>query len=356
MNSENVSDIKSSEMLGLARAAGRKVTALGGGTGLSTLLLGLKEYTENVTAIVTVTDDGGGSGMLRHEFGVLPPGDIRNCLLALANTSTTMSNLLNYRFKEGSLCGQNFGNLFLLALNNVYGSFENAVSRMHEILAVTGKVLPVTADSCDISALFEDGSRIIGESKITEAKKKNGLAISDIRLEPTAKALPNVLEAIGDSDIIVLGPGSLYTSVIPNLLVEGVADAVRRSPALKIFVMNIMTQEGETTGFSAAKHVEEIYRIAGKGLIDICLCNTEPINEKTIRRYAGENSEQIIPSEAELDSMGLITACADMLSHSGDTARHDPLKLAWNIMDISRTFRPRMDGRAEYEDFILGMV
>ena len=236
-----------------ARVSGRRVTAIGGGTGLSTLLLGLKEYTDNITAIVTVTDDGGGSGVLRREFGMLPPGDIRNCILSLANTSTTMNQLLNYRFTDGTLKGQSFGNLFLLALCGVCGSFEAAVERMGQFLAVTGRVLPVTGSDVTLEALFEDGSTVRGETSITAAKKESGLRIDQISLRPQSpRALDSVIQAIEQAELIVLGPGSLYTSLIPNLLVDGVSEAIERSSALKIYVLNIMTQEGETEGYTAA--------------------------------------------------------------------------------------------------------
>ena len=197
------------DLLRAARAAGRKVAAIRQRvTGLSTLLLGLKEYTDNITAIVTVTDDGGGSGVLRDEYGMLPPGDIRNCLLALANTSDAMNELLNYRFPDGSLKGQSFGNLFLLALNGVCGSFQTAVARMNDFLAVTGQVLPVTTSNVHLRAQFEDGSQVEGETAITRAKKRNNLVIQKIWLEPAgAQALPEVIQAIDEADLDHIGAG-----------------------------------------------------------------------------------------------------------------------------------------------------
>ena len=219
-----------------------KIVAIGGGHGLSTMLRGLKRYTKDITAIVTVADDGGGSGMLREDLGILPPGDIRNCILALANTEPTMEQLLDYRFTEGSLAGQSFGNLFLAAMDGISGSFDEAVHRMGEVLAITGRVLPVTNQSVHLEAEFVNGSRVLGESKIFYAKKRNDCRIRQVRLVPEhPKPLPESIEAIAQADLILLGPGSLYTSIIPNLLVDGVAEAIAKSRALKILVMNIMT-------------------------------------------------------------------------------------------------------------------
>ncbi len=273
------------EALSAAKSAGRKIVAVGGGTGLSTLLLGLKEYTDNITAVVTVTDDGGGSGRIREEFGMLPPGDIRNCILALANTSTMLSSVLNYRFTEGSLVGQSFGNLFLLALNGICGSFDRAVASMSDILAITGRVLPVTNTNINLRALFEDGSSVIGETAITRKKQETHLSIEQIEIIPgLAVALDSVVEAMNEADIIVLGPGSVYTSVIPNLLVGNVANAIKRSSALKIYIQNIMTQDGETENFTASQHVSVINRHAKGSIIDLCLYCNNPISHKLIKR------------------------------------------------------------------------
>ncbi len=214
---------------------GPRIAAIGGGTGLSTMLRGLKRHTNNLTAIVTVADDGGGSGVLRQELGMLPPGDVRNCLEALANVEPLMGELLHYRFTEGSLKGQSFGNLFLAALNGISGgSFDQAVSRMSQVLAITGRVIPVTTSNVQLEAEFENGTRVLGESKIFYCKKREDCRIRQVRLLPEhPPALEAALEAIREADMILLGPGSLYTSIIPNLLVEGVAKAIAESSALK---------------------------------------------------------------------------------------------------------------------------
>lgn len=227
------------------RAYGPRVAVIGGGHGLSTMLRGLKQYTENISAIVTVADDGGGSGMLRQDLGMPPPGDIRNCMEALANTEPLMSQLMQYRFSEGSLAGQSFGNLFLAALNGISPSFDAAVSRMSEVLAITGRVLPVTTADVQLEAELENGASVVGESKIFYCKKQENCRIKQVRLIPEhPNALPQALTALRQADMIVLGPGSLYTSIIPNLLVDGIVGAVQESTALKVYVANVMTQEG----------------------------------------------------------------------------------------------------------------
>ena len=232
---------------------GPRVVAIGGGTGLSTMLRGLKSRTKNLTAIVTVADDGGGSGVLRRDLGMPPPGDIRHCMEALANAEPIMQELLAYRFPVGSgqLTGQSFGNLILAALNGVAGSFEEAVAQMSQVLAISGRVLPVTSADVKLEATFENGTAVVGESLIADFKKVQDCRIRKVRLLPERPAAtPAALEAIREANLIVLGPGSLYTSVIPNLLVEGVAEAICRSDALKIYIGNIMTQDGETEGMT----------------------------------------------------------------------------------------------------------
>jgi len=240
---------------------GPKVVIIGGGTGLSILLRGLKEYTSNITAIVTVADDGGGSGVLREDLGMLPPGDIRACILALANTEPTMEKLLQYRFDEGILKGQNFGNLFIAAMNEIYGSFEMAIKETSNVLAVTGKVLPMTLEDVTLYAELENGHTIKGESEIPLKNKELSSKINRIYMEPKASyPLVEAVDAIKDADLIVLGPGSLYTSVIPNLLVNNIVDTIYEAKGPKVYITNVMTQPGETDGYTVLDHVEgEIY-------------------------------------------------------------------------------------------------
>ena len=235
-----------------SRTSAPRIVAIGGGTGLSTMLRGLKTVSPAITAIVTVADNGGGSGVLRQELGMPPPGDVRNCLQALANTEPTMEALLAYRFKEGTLKGQSFGNLFLAALNDMSPSFDQAVSRMSDVLAITGRVLPVTNADVQLIADFDDGATVVGECEIAEYKRGEQRRIRRVYLSPEKPpAIPACLEAIEQADLILLGPGSLYTSVIPNLLVDGIAEAIHASDAAKVYVMNLMTQDGETEDFTA---------------------------------------------------------------------------------------------------------
>lgn len=238
---------------------GPAIAAIGGGHGLSAILRGLKLYTDDLTAIVTVADDGGGSGMLREDLGMPPPGDIRSCMEALADTESLMQRLLAYRFPEGRLAGQAFGNLLLAALTGVSSSFDEAVARMSEVLAIAGRILPVTNSDVQLEATFENGTSVCGESKIFAFKKAQDCRIHHVRLIPEdPPALPAALDAIRQAEVVLLGPGSLYTSVIPNLLVDGVAEAIQESRALKIYICNIMTQDGETEGMTAADHVSAL--------------------------------------------------------------------------------------------------
>ena len=342
------------DALNAAKAAGRKIVAIGGGTGLSALLLGLKEYTDNITAVVTVTDDGGGSGKIRQEFGTLPPGDVRNCLLALANTISMMNEVLNYRFTEGSLKGQSFGNLFLLALNRICGSFDRAVAGMNEILAVTGRVLPVTNTNINLRAWFEDGSVVDGETAITSKKKLTHLSIGKIDIIPeTAVALDSVIQAIEEADLIILGPGSLYTSVIPNLLVGNVSNAVKKSEACKVYIQNIMTQDGETEGFTASQHIKEINRYGKGRLIDVCLYNTSPVTRHLAGKYIKENSAPVVIDKDKIEEMGIKLFGAEIMARDSMLVRHDPLRLAYNIMLMASIMMPRRGFLGRYDRLLL---
>ena len=316
---------------------GPKITAIGGGTGLSTMLRGLKKYTKNLTAVVTVADDGGGSGVLRRDIGMPPPGDIRHCMESLANVEPIMERLLTYRFQEGSLAGQSFGNLILAALNGVTGSFEEAVAQMSQVLAITGRILPVTSADVQLEAVFENGARVVGESKISSFKKEQDCRIAHVALLPERPAaLPAALQAIREADLILMGPGSLYTSVIPNLLVEGVVEAICRSEALKIYVCNIMTQEGETEGYTAADYVDALLSHGAPGLVDLCLANSAPVRPGLVEKYREEDAAPILVDRERIRAMGRELEEYPVASEGGDYARHDPDRLAAAVLDVYR--------------------
>lgn len=319
----------------LNRGNGPRIVTIGGGHGLSNMLRGLKMHTENLSAIVTVADDGGGSGRLREDLGMLPPGDIRNCMVALANTEPVMRELLNYRFSEGELAGQSFGNLFLAAMNGLSPSFDVAVRRMSQVLAITGRVLPVTTADVQLEAEFENGATILGESKIFRCKKENDCRIRRVRLVPEhPQALPEALEAIREADMIILGPGSLYTSIIPNLLVDGIPEAVRQSDALKVYVCNIMTQDGETEGYTAADHVAALMQHGGQGLFDICLTNSARIPDEVAARYALEGAEPIFCEETICTRTNVEYLCRPVAVVKDGFVRHDAAALAGELMQI----------------------
>ena len=318
---------------------GPKVVAIGGGTGLSTMLRGLKSRTKDLTAIVTVADDGGGSGVLRQDLGMPPPGDIRHCMEALANAEPVMQQLLTYRFPAGSgnLTGQSFGNLILAALNGISDSFDQAVARMSEVLAISGRVLPVTNADVALEAKFENGTRVLGESKISDFKKAQDCRIESVRLLPEhPQALPEAVRAIGEAELILLGPGSLYTSVIPNLLVDGISEAVCASKALKIYICNIMTQDGETENMTASDHVKALLRHSGPGLVDICLCNSAPVRPGLVERYREEDAAPIVVDRAEIEALGVEVVTRSLASETLDYARHSYTRLANAVMELYR--------------------
>lgn len=315
-----------------------RIAAIGGGHGLSAMLRGLKRYTKHITAIVTVADDGGGSGMLREDLGMLPPGDIRNCIMALANTEPTMERLLNYRFTEGSLSGQSFGNLFLAAMNGISGSFDEAVQRMGEVLAITGSVLPVTNQNVYLEAEFDNGSRTLGESKIFYAKKINDCRIRQVRLVPEhPQALQDSIDAIRQADIIVIGPGSLYTSIIPNFLVDGISEAIRSSGAVREYILNIMTQDGETDGYTGEDHVRALLEHAGGDVIDVCIANNASVPEKWLAPYRQEGVGPIEVDRAGIEALG-VAVREFPLCRPGRYIRHDADALSRAILSVWREF------------------
>ena len=333
------------------RHRGPRVAVIGGGHGLSNMLRGLKRYTENISAIVTVADDGGGSGMLRQDLGMPPPGDIRNCLEALANTEPLMSELMHYRFTEGSLAGQSFGNLFLAALNGISTSFDTAVSRMSQVLAITGRVLPVTTADVQLEAEFENGASVIGESKIFYCKKKEDCRITKVRLIPEhPRALPKAVEAIREADMIILGPGSLYTSIIPNLLVDGIVEAILQSDALKVYVANVMTQEGETEGYTASDHIAAIFQHSAPGLFDLCLTNSSPVPPDVAARYAQEGAEPLRYDAGRCAALGVELVSRPIATVENGYVRHQSENLARELIQLhaERSVRIAGEGKDSY--------
>jgi uncharacterized cofD-like protein len=309
---------------------GYKVVAIGGGTGLSTLLRGLKRSTTNLTAVVTVTDDGGSSGRLQKELGILPPGDIRNCLVALADDEALVTDLFQYRFREGEgLTGHSFGNLFLAAMTSVTGNFDLAVKESSRVLNIKGRVLPATLDSVRLRATLVDGTVVSGETNISRSHEP----IARLSLEPgRAQPLGEVLEAIRDADAIVLGPGSLYTSVLPNFLVEGIARAVADSGALKVYICNVMTQPGETDAFSASAHVRALLEQGGKKLVDTVIVNEEP-PRRLLEAYADEGQVPVEPDRKAIEAMGIRVVGANVISETRNV-RHDSHRLAEVVLRL----------------------
>ena len=312
-----------------------KIVALGGGTGLSTMLRGLKRHTSNLTAVVTMSDNGGGSGVLRNEMNMLPPGDIRNCILALANTEPILEKLFQYRFCGGSLEGQSFGNIFLAALNGISGSFESAVEKASEVLAVTGQVLPVTLDNVNLCAIFNDNSVIEGETEIVELSKTSKNSIKQVFLKPSpVKPYKKVLEAIIDADLILLGPGSLYTSIIPNLLVEEVVESIIKSKAKVVYISNIMTQPGETEDMNLQQHIDVIEKYLGSNIIDFIIANNEPIPKTILDRKRENGAKAVDLNIRDTNKAKLIETPLIKIQKNGIYIRHNEEKLASIIMTI----------------------
>jgi uncharacterized cofD-like protein len=318
------------------RSSPYRVVALGGGTGLSAVLRGLKEHIAergkhhskqpigDLTAVVTVTDDGGSSGRLRREYRVLPPGDIRNCMVALSRDEHLLGDLFQYRFPAGrGLAGHSFGNLFLTALTNVTGDFPRAVQVSAQVLAIRGRIYPSTAQNVTLQAELADGTIVAGETNISRSRKP----IARVRLVPRrVRPLPEVLAALREADLILVGPGSLYTSILPNLLVEEVSEVIANSRAMRVYIANLMTQPGETQHYSVADHVRAIYAHTGHRLFDCVVVNRTPVSGRLLRRYAAQRAEPVDPSFDELDKMGLKYVTGDIIQQE-KMIRHDRSRL-----------------------------
>ncbi len=334
-------------------AAGLRVVAIGGGTGLSTLLRGLKHFTGTIiselTAVVTVTDDGGSSGRLRKDFGMLPPGDLRNCMVALSEDEQLLSRLFRHRFRSGGeLEGHAFGNLFLAALQEITGDFALAVKLAGEVLATRGHIYPATKANVTLAARMDSGALVRGETEITGSKARiEELVLEHARargpgepLEPArVPPLKETLAAIAEADLILLGPGSLYTSVITNLLVEGIPEALARARAVRVYVCNLMTQGNESLHLSASQHIERMYAHAHAPFLDYALVNTAPVSSSVRARYAAEGAEVIVPDVAEVARLG-IACITEAFAAEGDVLRHDADLVARTVLELARAGRP----------------
>lgn len=325
--------------------SGLRVVAIGGGTGLSTLLRGLKQYVfkpgntslppawiSDLTAVVTVTDDGGSSGLLRKEFNILPPGDIRNCIVALSEDEALLAHLFQFRFPaDSALNGHNFGNLFLTALTSMTGDFAEAVKRSAEVLNTRGRIFPSTTANVQLEALMNDGSRVFGETNITASPKR----ILELQMVPTdVKPLPETLEAIARSDLITIGPGSLFTSLIPNLLVRGIPEAIVESSAIKVFVCNLMTEANESLGLTAAGHLRAIEAHAHRNIFDYAIVNATPVSRATRAKYAEEAAEQIIADVDAIEALGVQPILGDYLDEAG-VARHATERVGRELIQLA---------------------
>ena len=330
------------------RRSSMRVVAIGGGTGLSTLLRGLRRYApspqssepnadaapsliSDLAAVVTVTDDGGSSGRLRRHFKMLPPGDLRNCMVALADDEALLSRLFRHRFtangdSEGadSLEGHSFGNLFVAALAEITGDFAQAIKLSSQVLATRGHIYPATTTNVTLSARMDNGSIVEGETNITASKHR----ICELTLEPAgAEPLPETLDSIARADLITLGPGSLYTSLITNLLVKGVPQALAAARGLRVFVCNLMTQSNESLGLSASQHIERIYDHTGQAIFDYALVNTAPVSQTLLRRYAQEGAVPILPDLERIEALG-VRVIPGNFAAEGDTLRHNADRVA----------------------------
>jgi len=329
----------------VAAPSGLRIVAIGGGTGLSTLLKGLRDYVcgaanpktgaciSDLTAVVTVTDDGGSSGRLRKELNILPPGDIRNCIVALSEDQALLARLFQYRFEGVSaLKGHNFGNLFLAALAGVTGDFAEAVKLSSEILATRGHIYPATTANVELEAIMRDGSRVRGETSITASQQ--GIQRLEM-VPPDVPPMQETLDALAQADLITIGPGSLFTSLIPNVLVRGIPEAIANSPALKVYVCNLMTQANESLGLSASDHIRAIYDHAGCRIFDLALVNRTPASPEMKAKYALEGATQIVASADKVREVGVEPIFGEYLYEENGVARHAFHTIAADLMRLA---------------------
>jgi uncharacterized cofD-like protein len=331
-------------------ARGIRVVAIGGGTGLSTLLKGLKKYTvsageipppgpfiSDLTALVTVSDDGGSSGRLRRELGMLPPGDVRNCLVALSEDENLISKLFQFRFSSsGDLEGHNFGNLFLAALTAMTGDFAVAVKQASEILATRGHILPATSANVQLEATMDDGSRVLGETNINASQRR----IVELHMVPAnPEPLPQALEAIASADVITMGPGSLFTSLVTNLLVRGIPEAIANSRAVKVFICNLMTEANESLNMKASDHIQAIYDHSPRRIFDYALVNTAPVSASMRERYAEEHAEQVEGDLPAIEKLGVKCIAGNFILES-HFARHATDRLCQELLRLANSAQP----------------
>jgi uncharacterized cofD-like protein len=312
----------------------KRIVVIGGGTGVYTVLSGLKDFDFHLSAIVSMADDGGSTGQLREEFGVLPPGDIRRALISLSDSEVMLAKLFNYRFEEGnSLAGHSLGNLLITALERITGSFDQAIKEAVKILNVNGDVIPVTLNSTRLCAELENGEIVKGETNIDVPKHDGKLKIKRIYLDPQVSVNPDAVTAIASADAIILGPGDLYTSVLPNLLVDDMVGHITRAKGKKIYIVNVMTKFGETNGFGAGDFVREIEKYLGKDMLDYCVVNTDKPKEELLERYEEQRDEYVKYDEKDFSSIRANVILGDFL-RQGKFVRHDSEKLAKVLSEL----------------------
>ncbi|AFQ46318.1 gluconeogenesis factor YvcK family protein [Desulfosporosinus meridiei] len=328
---------------------GPRIVVVGGGTGLSALLRGLKKYTCNLTAIVTVSDDGGSSGKLRDELGIQPPGDVRNCMVALAETEDTMNTLFSYRFESGALKGHSLGNLLLAGLTDTFGDFQKGIEQVSKVFAIRGKVFPTTLEQVVLTADLEDGTRVVGETTIRTTEGK----IKRVYLEPSNCApLPDALKAIDEADLIVLGPGSLYTSVLPNLLVLGLRERIREASAPCVYVCNVMTEKGETDGYKVSDHLQAIIDHCGSGFVDAVLASRGEITAPLLKRYSQEEAAPVMADPKMVHHLGAKYFEANLVQER-NVVRHDSDRLARELIRLLFRLKPMGERIALIDSYLL---